>query len=143
MKQYAVRNAIQAIHYLQPTRTCLLKVDFRNAFNECNRVTLLNETSAHFPDIAAWVLWSYCVPAELRFGDHHLKSSSLRHPFVMAIAYLCITRPLHSTDAVPDAIFGGRVCYIDMYCGKGCKTSSKVVVAYWLAQRSDLMMDQE
>lgn len=58
------------------TDMCLLKVDFTNAFNECSRLTSLEEVSIHFPDVAAWSHWSYCVPAELRFGHHHLTSTS-------------------------------------------------------------------
>ena len=32
---------------------CLLKLDFKNAFNECNREIMLNEILEHFPDCSA------------------------------------------------------------------------------------------
>ena len=46
---------------------CLLKVDFQNAFNECNRDTFLNSILDTFPHLYGWVHWSYTCAAELRF----------------------------------------------------------------------------
>ena len=46
----------------------LLKVDMKNAFNECNRSAFFTRVSEDFPEISAWVKWCYSQPAELRFG---------------------------------------------------------------------------
>ena len=51
----------------------LLKVDMKNAFNECNRhIFVLDD----FPGISAWVKWCYSQPAELCFGKNRLLASS-------------------------------------------------------------------
>ena len=44
----------------------LLKVDTKNAFNECNRASFLAKVTEYFP---AWTHWCYAQPAELHFGD--------------------------------------------------------------------------
>ena len=55
---------------------CLLKLDFKNAFNECNREIMLNEILEHFPELFGWAPWSYCCAGELRFGHHRILSST-------------------------------------------------------------------
>ena len=54
---------------------CLLKLDFRNAFNEVCRRTILNQVQAQFPELFGWVQWSYSCASELRFGPHHILST--------------------------------------------------------------------
>ena len=51
----------------------LLKVDMKNAFNECSRHAFFARVLDDFPGIAAWC---YSHPAELRFGKNRLVASS-------------------------------------------------------------------
>ena len=46
----------------------LLKLDFRNAFNEVSRQTVLDIVQAHFPALARWATWCYQHPSSLYFG---------------------------------------------------------------------------
>ena len=54
----------------------LLKVDMKNAFNECDRSAFFTRMSEDFPEISAWVKWCYSQLAELRFGNRRLLASS-------------------------------------------------------------------
>ena len=54
----------------------LLKIDVKNAFNECSRSAFFNRIVGGFPEISAWVKWCYCQPAELCFGSRHILASS-------------------------------------------------------------------
>ncbi len=58
------------------TNFCLLKVDFSNAFNECDRNTFFNRVRDDFPELLGWVHWCYSQPAQLRFGEHTILSTS-------------------------------------------------------------------
>ena len=55
---------------------CCLKVDMKNAFNECNRLSFLHRLHKELPDIYPWVSWSYHCSGELRFGTHRILSKS-------------------------------------------------------------------
>ena len=55
---------------------CCLKIDFSNAFNECNRSSFLDQVHKDFPEIFAWTQWCYHCEGELRFGDVSIKSAS-------------------------------------------------------------------
>ena len=51
----------------------LLKIDMKNAFNECSHSAFFNRVVDDFPAwISAWVKWYYSQPAELRFGSRHI-----------------------------------------------------------------------
>ena len=54
----------------------LLKIDMKNAFNECSRSAFFNRVAVDFPGISAWVKWCYSQPAELRFGSRRILASS-------------------------------------------------------------------
>jgi len=54
----------------------LLKIDMKNAFNECSRSAFFARIDDEFPEISAWVKWCYSQPAELRFGSRHIHASS-------------------------------------------------------------------
>ena len=45
-----------------------LKIDMKNAFNECSHTAFLDRVSKDFPEISHWVHWCYSQPAELHFG---------------------------------------------------------------------------
>ena len=47
----------------------LLKIDMRNAFNECDHSAFFAHVTEDFPEISAWVKWCYSQPAELCFGN--------------------------------------------------------------------------
>ena len=73
--------AIHAVrHFLSLFGTddsrALLKIDMKNAFNECNRTSFLDRVSEDFPEIAPWVYWCYSQPAELRFGYRSILAST-------------------------------------------------------------------
>ena len=48
----------------------------KNAFNECRREAFLHRIQIDFPQLFAWVQWSYVCAAELRFGTHCLSSTA-------------------------------------------------------------------
>ena len=54
----------------------LLKVDMKNALNECDRSAFFTCVTEDFPEISAWAKWCYSQPAELRFGNRKLLASS-------------------------------------------------------------------
>jgi len=54
----------------------LLKVDMKNAFNECDCSAFFSRVTEDFPEISAWVKWCYSQPAELCFGNRRLLPSS-------------------------------------------------------------------
>ena len=55
---------------------CCLKIDFRNAFNECYRSPFLRRLHRDFPALFAWCQWSYHREGRLRFGDTSIFSTS-------------------------------------------------------------------
>ena len=57
----------------------LLKIDMKNAFNECSRSAFFARIDDEFPEISAWVKWCYSQPAELRFGSRLIHASSGVH----------------------------------------------------------------
>ena len=54
----------------------LLKIDMKNAFNECSRTAFFERVAEDFPEISAWVKWCYSQPAELHFGSRRIMASS-------------------------------------------------------------------
>ena len=54
----AVRLALES-----NPRWVVVKVDFRNAFNEVSRVAFLRFCAAHFPQLLLFLLAAYGVPA--------------------------------------------------------------------------------
>ena len=63
-------------HFRDVDNMCILKVDFRNAFNECQRQRFLTRIATQFPELFGWVQYCYYQPAELRFGSHRILSST-------------------------------------------------------------------
>ena len=63
-------------HHCDDPDLALLKVDMKNAFNECSRASFLAKVSECFTDISAWTHWCYAQPAELRFGDQRILASA-------------------------------------------------------------------
>ena len=55
---------------------CCAKVDMRNAFNECRRSFFLQRVQVEFPQLYAWVQWSYHCAGELRFGSNCIISTA-------------------------------------------------------------------
>jgi len=67
-------------HHCDDPDLALLKVDMKNAFNECSRASFLAKVSECFPDISVWTHWCYAQPDELRFGDQrNLASAGIQH----------------------------------------------------------------
>ena len=60
---------------------CCVKVDMKNAFNECRRKPILDSVRKNFPEFFAGVQWSYHCAAELRFGIHCLTSTAVCSSF--------------------------------------------------------------
>ena len=63
-------------HYVSNPDLCLLKLDMRNAFNECDRSVFLEKVKACLPELFGWAQWCYTFPAELRFGRRRILSLS-------------------------------------------------------------------
>lgn len=58
------------------TQKCLVKLDFRNAFNLVSRDVVLREARLRFPALARWATWCYSAPSQLQFGTATLQSSA-------------------------------------------------------------------
>lgn len=71
---HATRHTINQLQHKEDF--CILKVDFTNAFNECDRNTFLLRLEAELPELLNWAHWCYHHPAQLRFGQHALLSTS-------------------------------------------------------------------
>jgi len=54
----------------------LLKIDMKNAFNECSHTAFFERVVEDFPKISAWIMWCYSQPAELRFGSRPILAST-------------------------------------------------------------------
>ena len=63
-------------HYGSNPDLCLLKLDMRNAFNECDRSVFLEKVKTCLPELFGWAQWCYTFPAELRFGRRRILSLS-------------------------------------------------------------------
>lgn len=55
---------------------CVLKLDFSNAFNECQRNYIFNKVGKDQPEILAWTQYCYHPAADLHFRDNRLLSST-------------------------------------------------------------------
>ena len=55
---------------------CCFKLDMQNAFNECNRNSFLERLRKDFPELVAWVQWTYHSAGELRFGKNRFLSTA-------------------------------------------------------------------
>ena len=53
----------------------LLKIDFRNAFNEISRDHFIRATCDMFPAMSAWTEWCYCAPTMLLYDHKHVIES--------------------------------------------------------------------
>ena len=76
-----LEGAIHIIHHFisvhgDDDSLALLKVDMKNAFNECNRSAFFTRVSEHFPEISVWVKWYHSQPAEFHFGNRWILASS-------------------------------------------------------------------
>ncbi len=72
---HATRHTIDQLHYTEDV--CILKIDFQNAFNECNRNTFLTHLESELPELFNCAYWCYYYhSAQLRFGHHALLSTS-------------------------------------------------------------------
>ena len=68
-RSWVERHAQQVDHVL-------LKLDFKNAFNEVSRQNVLDNVQAHFPALARWTTWCYQHPSSLYFGRRILIPSA-------------------------------------------------------------------
>ena len=59
----------------QDENFCCLKIDMKNAFNECSRSSFLRCLNQEFPELLSWAEWCYCFAGELRFGNCRLTST--------------------------------------------------------------------
>ena len=61
-------NRVISDPLLDPSSVIML-VDFKNAFNEVNRQSFINEVHDRLPEIFPWVYYSYGGPALLFSGE--------------------------------------------------------------------------
>ena len=54
----------------------LLKIDFRNAFNEISRAHFVKATCQMFPAMSSWTEWCYATPTMLLYDHKHIIESS-------------------------------------------------------------------
>ena len=54
----------------------LLKLDMKNAFNECSHSEFLEVVCEEFPEISSWVYWCYSQSVELQFGHRCIRAST-------------------------------------------------------------------
>jgi hypothetical protein len=54
----------------------LLKIDFRNAFNEVSREHFVRKTCEMFPMMSSWTAWCYGKPTMLLYDHQHIIESS-------------------------------------------------------------------
>ena len=71
---HAVRHALSQLG--GDESLALLKIDMKNAFNECSRTAFLSRVYKDFPEISRWVYWCYNQPVELRFGHRRILAST-------------------------------------------------------------------
>ena len=76
-----VEGILHALNYVikkhdLPPDTVLLLVDFENAFNKVDRQYVIDQAWEHFPQIAAWVQYTYGTAASLFAGKDILKASA-------------------------------------------------------------------
>ena len=69
---HSLRDTIQR-H--QGSDLALLKIDFRNAFNEISRAHFVSETCKRFPFMSAWTEWCYGAPTMLLYDHKHIIES--------------------------------------------------------------------
>ena len=66
ISQYAVRNRGKG--------KVILKIDYRNAFNCVDRLSMLRAVDANLPELAPWVRWCYLEPSSLFYGGDTIRS---------------------------------------------------------------------
>ena len=72
----AVIHATQALTQAlgQDSSRVMFTVDAQNAFNQISRTIMVREVRKHFPELAAWVEYSYGQAGNLYFGEHRILS---------------------------------------------------------------------
>ena len=63
-------------HYGSDLDLCLLKLEMRNTFNECDQSVFFKKVKACLPELYDWAQWCYVFPTELRFGRRQILSLS-------------------------------------------------------------------
>ena len=67
---HAVRRFVESM----PEGYAVVKLDFKNAFNNLNRSRMLNEVLTHIPEIYKFCLSSYCGSTNLQYNNHIVES---------------------------------------------------------------------
>ena len=60
----------------EKSKFALLKIDFRNAFNEVSRDHFVKSTCEMFPEMTSWTEWCYGSPTMLLYDHKHIIESS-------------------------------------------------------------------
>ena len=126
---HACRYTISQLRHKEDL--CMLKVDFKNAFNECDRDTFLSRLKLELPELFSWVQWCYCNPAQLRFGQHALHSTSgvqqgdLLGPLLFALTLSELLKIIYIPEDIPMNIW---------YLDDGTLIGPRVVLADILAR---------
>ena len=70
---YSVRSLIDI--YSSSTDKCLLKIDFKNAFNLISRESIISQVAKYFPGLLNWTLITLLPESKLFIGNKFILSS--------------------------------------------------------------------
>ena len=61
--------------YSSSTDICLLKIEFKNAFNLISRESIISKVAKYFPGILSWTLFTLIPESKLFIGNRFILSS--------------------------------------------------------------------
>ena len=109
---------------------CLVKWDFRNAFNSIARSAVLARVQRDFPEIATWAWWTYGESSNLWYDGGHMDSDEGVQqgdplgPFLFSLALEALTAEIHAKCPdlalhawyLDDGVVGGRTADVLRAC---------------------------
>ena len=101
---------------------CMVKWDFRNAFNSIARSAILPLVEREFPELSTWTWWTYGEPTNLFYdldfleSDEGVQQGDPLGPFLFSLALRSLTAEIHAACPnlqlhawyLDDGVVGGR-----------------------------------